>query len=317
MTDHDLATLVREHVRTDEPHFLMSSETAIALGRRTLVRRRARRGFAGVLVAAAAVAALPLMPWHGAGGAGDTTGIDPATATALKHYDAQRMRAIIDEHVRVALGHGLAGLGAPEFTVADGEGNALPEKYYDKASGMTLAFGATGDHRIRVELMHSGSEAEGDARQNCANDLADGTVFSCEVSSSGVGDVVTTRVTALRPLEMKGADWSVVTREELSTGVPVKGDPNPAPIDPADVYFARTVESVHSKTFLTRAEEIVRAPDLTTAERRWKVPVSGLQAIATDPELVIPEPPTGKNGCAWTMPGSDIRCAGNPSPGHN
>ena len=50
MTDHDLATLLRHHVELDEPPFLMSAETAVALGRRTLIRRRARRGLAGVLV---------------------------------------------------------------------------------------------------------------------------------------------------------------------------------------------------------------------------------------------------------------------------
>ena len=42
--NRSLATLVREHVAHDEPPFLLSAETSIALGRRTLVRRRARRG---------------------------------------------------------------------------------------------------------------------------------------------------------------------------------------------------------------------------------------------------------------------------------
>jgi hypothetical protein len=314
MTDHDLATLVREHVRHDEPPFLMSSDTVIAVGRRTLVRRRARRGFAGVVVAAAAVAALPLVPWGGSG-AGDRTGIDPATAAALENYDAQRMPALIDHHVRVALGDGLEALGAPEFTAADSQGNPVPAKYYNDASSMAVRYGGEGDRRVRVELMHAGSEAEGDARRICANDLADGHAFSCAVTVSASGDIVTTRVTALRPLVATGAGWSVVTRDELRTGIPVKGDPNETPIDPDDVYFSRTVDSVHSRTFVTVAEEIVKAPSFEGAQQAFKVPASDLERIVTDPELVIPKPPKGDDGCPWTMPDSTIHCAVDPNAG--
>jgi hypothetical protein len=316
MTDHDLATLVRDHVQRDEPPFLMSPDTVIAVGRRTLVRRRARRGFAGVVVAAAAVAALPLMPWGGSG-AGDTTGIDPATAAALENYDAQRMPALIDSHVRRALGHGLDGLGAPEFTAGDSQGNPLTPKDYDKASSMALAFGGTGDRRVRVELMHARSEAEGNARKNCANDLAAGYVLSCEVTTSDQGDTVRTDVMAVRKVEdFPNAAWGVITLEELRTRLAREGNASKEPVDPSKVFFIRSVESVHSETFLTRAEEIVRAPDLAAAEQRWLVPVADLVTIVTDPELVIPEPPTGDNGCAWTVPDSDVSCAVDPEPGH-
>lgn len=313
MTDQDLTTLLREHVQREEPPFTMAPETSMTLGRRTLVRRRARRGFAGVLVAAATVAALPLMPWTGSSGSGDDrTGIDPATAAALEDYDAQRMPALLDEHVRVALGDGLEGLGQAEFRASDDQGEKLPPKYYDKASSMEVSYGGHGDRRVRAVLLHARSEAEGDAREVCADDLAVGYAFSCTVSTSG-GDVVTTRVTAMRKTEelWKGS-WGALTQEELRTGIPAKGDPSQRPINPDEVYFQRTVESVHSETFLTSASEIVRAPDLETAARLWTVPVADLTTIVTDPELVIPEPPLGKGGCPWTL-NDTYTCTKSPS----
>jgi len=308
--DGDLATLLREHVQEHEPPFALSADTSIALGRRTLVRRRARRGFAGVLVAAAAVAAVPLLPWGGGPeGGDDRRGIDPATSYALEHYDARQMPQILEAHAQAALGSALDGLGQAQFSAGDSQGNTLAPKYYDKASGMSVRYGAGGDRRVRVELLHAASEAEGDARENCANDLDQGYVFSCEVTTTAAGDVVTTRVMALRPLEMQGAEWSALTREELRTGVPAKGDPNQDPIDRDEVYFSRSVESVHSRTFLTVAQEIVKAPSLTAADAAFRVPAAALEAVVTDPALVIPAPPIGPNGCPWTLPGSDITCA--------
>ena len=310
MADHDLATLVREHVRQDEPPFLLSADTVMAVGRRTLVRRRARRGFAGVVVAAAAVAALPLAPWGGSGVGEDKTGIDPATAMALENYEADRMPGILESHVRLALGDGLAGLGRAEFTAADSQGNPVTPKDYDKASSMEVEYGGDGDRRVRVSLLHARSEAEGNARKNCANDLADGYVLSCEVTTSDRGDSIRTDVMAVRKLEgFAGADWGVITLEELRTRLAREGNPSSKPIDPAGVYFIRSVESVHSESFLTRAEEIVRAPDVATAEQRWLVPVADLVDVVTDPELVIPEPPVGDNGCPWTLPSSNVTCA--------
>jgi hypothetical protein len=120
-------------------------------------------------------------------------------------------------------------------------------------------------------------------------------------------------VTALRPLEhVRGAGWSVLTREELRTGTPSAGDPSQEPIDRDEVYFSRSVESVHSKTFLTVAEEIVRAPSLAAANDAFRVPPASMEAVVTDPALVIPAPPIGPNGCPWNLPNSHISCATMP-----
>lgn len=261
MTDRDLTTLLREHTQNDEPPFSISAETAIALGRRTL-RRRKQRGLAGVIVAAAAVAAIPLLPWHGSTGSDDHTGIDPATAAALEHYDAQRMPELLDWHVRMALskgtapsGQGLEGLRQAEFTASDDQGEKLPVRSYDKASAMSVKFRGDGDLRVSVTLRHARSETAGDARKTCAEDVASGVDFRCTVTVSGAGDPITTKVRAV-----------------------------------AGVYFVRIVESVHSGTFLTSAQETVQAPDLATAEKLWQVPVADLEEVVTDPELVIPKP---------------------------
>ncbi len=313
MTDHELSTLLRGHVQEQEPPFALSAETSMALGRRTLVRRRARRGFAGVLVAAAAVVAVPMLPWGGSHGSGDDrTGIDPATAHALAHYDAQAMPGILEEHTRATLGAGLDGLGPAAFRAADSQGNALTPKYYDKASSMAVTYGAEGgDRRVSVSLMHARSEAEGGVRKNCDRDLAAGYDLSCEVTTSGSGDLVTTRVMAVRPIaDFPDGTLGVVTREELRTGVTTANSPGGSgPIDPDEIYFQRIVEVVHSESFLTTATETVKAPDLRTANQLWRLPVDAFTTIVTDPVLVIPEPPIGPDGCPWTLPDSDVSCA--------
>lgn len=309
MTDRDLATLVREHVRRDEPAFLLSAETSIALGRRTLRRRRVRRS-AGVLVAAAAaVAALPLVPWTGSGGSDDRTGIDPATAAALRSYDPQRMPKLIDEHARAALGAGLDGLGDGAFRADDDQGVKLPAQYYDKASAMSVSYGGHGDARqVVVSLLHSRGEAEGDARRLCESQLATGYAFSCAVTTGRDGDPITTSVTAVRAEGSLPDSWAALTRQELRTGVPTATDPNQDPIEPSQVYFMRTVESVHSETFLTIAKEIVRAPGFEQAQQAFQVPVDALAEVVNDPELTIPRPPMGKNGCTWMLHPEGVSC---------
>jgi hypothetical protein len=306
MTDHDLATLLRDHVHRDEPAFGLSPDTVMALGRRTLNRRRARRGLAALVAATALVAVtVPMVdgPWHHTGDhPGTRTKVAPATTSALEHYDATKMPAIMDRRIRAALGSGLEGLGEGTFAAYDDQGAHLPVRYYDKASGMSLGFGLKGDRRVEVRLLHARSEAEGDARKMCAQDLSSGLDFSCTVTASTAGDPVTTTVRAVRPLkDFPGGGWGVITRAELRSGTASALSPDgPGPIDPTQVYFVRSVESVHSLTFLSSAEETVRAADLTTAEKRWRIPVADLQAVATDPHLVIPKPPLGPGGCAWT-----------------
>jgi hypothetical protein len=105
--------------------------------------------------------------------------------------------------------------------------------------------------------------------------------------------------------------WGALTREELRTGIPAKGDPNQDPIDPDEVYFVRNVESVHSDTFLTSVQETVKAPSL--AKAAFAVSPDRMTALVTDPSLVMPKPPMGDNGCAWQLHPEGINCAKDPS----
>jgi hypothetical protein len=304
MTDRELTTLVREHVIRDEPPFLLDPSVAIGRGRRTLRRRRALTGLAG---AAVVVAAAVVVPQLGPASGGTGTTMDPATAYALQHYDARRMPELMLDRAGGVLRAAHTDLGAGTFTASDSQDASLPAEYYDKASSMSVAYGNETDHRFMLSLAHSAGEAEGGAERNCRNDLAGGIYFSCEVSTTANGDVVTTRVGALRRDPTVGG-WAVLTPDELRTD---KVDPmngNQEPIDPADVWFSREVKSVHSMTFVSYAAESVRAPDLSTAEESFAVPVTGLIDLATDPALVIPKPPIQSNGCAWTLHPDQIDC---------
>lgn len=288
MTDHDIATLIREHISRDEPPFLLSPGAPIALGRRTLLRRRARRGLAGVLVAAAMAA--PLVPWNGSTGSRDDGhGVDATTVRTPAQYDGRRMPGVLEDQVRTALGHGLDGLGGTTFVAFDDRDKILPPRLYDKASGMSLGFGGRGDHRLEVTLRYAHSTTPADPQTTCSSDLASGIDVNCVVATGPGGEPVTTTVSAARPAA--GGDWEVVHSDELRTGFTrADGLDGRHPLDRSQVYFFRTVEAARSTRLLVSAQEVVRAPDAAAAETLWQFPAADLEKLVTDPELVIPRP---------------------------
>jgi hypothetical protein len=310
MTDNDLTTLLRTHVADTEPPSTLDVQRSINAGRRTLVRRRGRRGLAAVALLGAAAVAVPALLNHDVLPAGDRGRLDPLTVTALKNYDASAMpRTLADatDPILRSSAPDIASSGV--FRADDEQGVELPEKYWDKASGMELDYGGTGDHRFHVSLMHSRSEAEGNARKNCENDVRLGYAFSCDVTEVN-GDIVTTSVMAVRKMDgpARSTDWGSVTRSELRTGDILPGDPSQRPIDPDEIYFLRSTESVHSATFLTVAEETVKAPTYGAALKEFVVPVAGQVDLVTNPTLVIPKPPIGANGCGWQLHPENMSC---------
>jgi hypothetical protein len=323
MTRTELTELLHRHVTDGEPTTSMPIDAVLASGRRS-VRRRRLGG--GVVLAAAAVAAVAVVP-HAFGGGGHDSGIAPATQRALKNYDASAMPQLIDDHVHSALSGSVSDLGTGQFFATDEQGTKLPEKYYDKASAMTMQYDQ-GDQRFSVYLAHARSEAEGNARTICANELDEGLDFSCTVEKTDAG-VATTTVSALLPLDGAEAGdvarWSyaAVTKTQVERGVtpkwlrndPVGRSAMPKHFDPDDLWFERSVKVVHSQTFVTSTSELVRASSYAEAMKKFEVPADVLTTVSTDPELVIPEPPKGENGCGWLLHPEGISC--NVQPEHD
>jgi len=316
MTKTELTELLHRHVTDGEPNTPMPIDTVVAGGRR-IVRRRRFAG--GVVAAAAAVVAVAVVP-HAFNGGGQGAGVAPATQRALKNYDASAMPQLIDDHVHSALSGSVADLGTGEFFATDEQGSKLPEKYYDKASAMSMQYD-DGDERFSVYLSHSRSEAEGNARRICSDELDEGLDFSCTVEKTGAG-VATTTVSALLPLsgaeagDVAGWSYAAVTKSQVERGVtpkwlrsdPVGRSAMPKHFDPHDLWFERSVKVVHSQTFVTSTSELVRASSYAEAMRKFEVPADVLTTVSTDPELVIPEPPKGENGCAWLLHPEGIGC---------
>ncbi|WP_109506030.1 hypothetical protein [Nocardioides speluncae] len=279
MTERDLSTLVRDHVTSDEPPFALSPDTAIGQGRRVVRRRRAIAGIAcaAVLTAGAAVAAPRLADDGGSSG----KGIDPAIQQALDEYDAEEMPRIMDEHAKAVLADAGLDFGMGEFVAGRvNSDDPLPLGRMDEAEAMTISYGRNTGHRFSLELLHAGSEAEGNAREDCANSLADGTYLRCAVTLSDRGDVVVTRFWAFTP-GLRGLNHdggSVVPRSRLDD------------IDPRALWFELNVKVIKSDTFLTRASETVKAPDQAAAESRLQVRDAALAELAADPDLVMPRP---------------------------
>ncbi|MFC4786650.1 hypothetical protein ACT8ZV_19400 [Nocardioides sp. MAHUQ-72] len=293
MTADDLTTLLREHVARDEPGHLPDPGPAVRAGRRRLRGQRLAAGaVAAVVVTAAGVAVAQALP--DPGGDGPTTAIDPATRRALADYDAQQMPRLLEEHASTVFSRSVPDLPAGDFGAFDGQGNELPPKWYDKASGMSISYGGTGDHRLSVDLSHARSEAEGSSRESCANDVRSHTYLRCEVTTTPDGDLVIERLAALRELA-PGDGWMLVRSDRLDRG------------DPGRLWFERSVKVIHSETFLTYVRETVHAPDLGSAQEELRVPVDDLAELGTDPVLVIPEPPDNPGECGpWTLPSSGV-----------
>jgi hypothetical protein len=298
MTQHDLATLLREDVSVTEPADGLDPAVPMRLGRRGL---RTRRLVSGVAVAAVlAVAGGVTVPLVSGEGAGPSRAVDPVSQRALESYDAARMPRLMDDHVRAVLDRTVPDLGPVTFRAVDGHDAALPPTLYDKASTLQVTYGSRA-HQYSAEVAHFGGESESSAERGCAQDLAEGRWLECTVDTTPDGDVVVDRLAAVVPFGPDPEDgWKVVETGRLDT------------IDPGRLWFARTVEVIKSGTLVTYVHEQVKAPTPQVAEQEFRVPVEDLVEIGTDPVLVVPEPPEDDSGCGpWTLEVEQIRCDGH------
>jgi len=296
MTEHDLTTLVQDHVRSDEPPFTLTPDVAIRRGRRTTRTRRLVAGGAtlAVLAVGGAVAAPQLLGSDAPDR--EVTAIDPATAAFLESYDASQMPRVLEEESRTVLERSVQDLGPVTFHAGDEQGAALPEKWWDRASGMSVTYGDNTGHRFSVDLAHARSEAEGGAEYYCESGLADGSYLECTVDVRDDGSVVITNVWALRP--SMGGGFMVVYSDELAT------------VDPDRLWFERRVKVIKSETFVTYVAETLKEPTLEAALAAFEVPAADLVELATDPQVVIPAPePDPVSGCpGFVLPGSGVTC---------
>jgi hypothetical protein len=299
MTHHDLAELLRDHVSHDEPPMPLP-HVALASGRRR--RRHRLMAVSGASVAALVLAGALVVPRLGGETAAPGTAMDPLSAAALADYDASRMPELMDTHARRVLESTVPALGPSTFAAYDDQGQKLPEKYWDKASGLSIEFGPS-DHRFGVHISHARSEAEGDPERYCESGLADGSYLECSFYRTADGDLVVSQVWALKPFEVSKPrmGWELVPQRRLDD----------VPLD--QLYFERRVKVIKSETLITYVSELVAATDRDPARAGFLTPYDDLAAIGTDPELVMPAPPPGDNGCAaWTMPSDDFEVSCEP-----
>lgn len=302
MTEHDLATLIRDHV-ADGPPYAHGSAEILAGGRRKVRRTRVAVACTGIAVLAVG-AALGLPPLLG-DQAGPERFIDPAIAASIEAYDVTTMPRTMDDHARSILVGSVPDLGPADFVAFDDQRQELPEHYWEMASGLVTRYGVDSPHRITVTVNHSRGSAEGDPERYCAEGLEAGYDLECAVERTETGEVVITKLMAMRP--MRGAsglqawtdDFMAVTADDLDT------------VRPDRLWFSQQVKVVKSETFVTYVSEVVQAPDLATARERLVVPADDLATIGLDPALVMPSPPPGENGCPqWTMPTMEVGCTG-------
>ena len=291
MTDHDLAELLRDHVYHDEPATPLAMP-ALVSGRRRVRNRR--------LVTV-------VRPWHpGAGrrgrrpasrwSAGPESAMDPASAAALAAYDVHAMPELMDDHVRAVLERSVSDLGPSTFGAMDSQAQDLPEEYWGKASSLAVSYGADA-HSYEVSIAHSKGEAEGDPERYCQDGLAEGYYLDCSVERTAAGDVVISKVWAIKPQTLLDNDtgFSKVVRRDRLDDVPLD-----------QLSFERSIKVIKSETLITYVSERVAATDRDPATAAFSTPTEDLVEIGTDPGLVMPVPPPGKNGCpAWSMPMDD------------
>lgn len=294
MTDDTLRTLVREDATRSEPAFTLSADDVVRGGRRRLRRRRVTTGLTALSAAAAVAAAVLLVPSTSGGGTG-TARLDPATQQALEEYDARLMPALVDETVRRTVGDAAPPFTEGEVSAVDSQGQRLPGRYLRYTSMWVGSFGWGSDHLLRVALLHSGSESEGDPDGYCRDMLGEGYSVACTVERDGQDRPVTTTVTAVRrdgvAADPAQQTWIVVRHPERAK--------------PSNLWFQRTVEVRRGGIYLTSVTESVHAPTYADAQRAWHLDAVRLRAIAAAPALVFPAPQKDDRGCDFVLHNED------------
>jgi hypothetical protein len=295
MTHDTLRALVREDATSTEPAFTLSADAVVRDGRRRVRRRRAAAGLAS-LSAAAAVAAAVLVPsLSGSGDVPSAARLDPATQQALEEYDAKLMPALVDETVRRAVGDAAPSFAHGEVSAQDSQGQRLPDRYLRYTTMWIGSYDWGSDHLLRVALLHSGSESEGDPDAYCRDELSVGYSVACTVERDAQDRPVITSVTAVR---RDGTADDPAQQTWIAVPHPERGNPD-------RLWFQRTVEVRRGGIYLTSVTETVHAPSYAAAQRAWHLGTERLATIATAPALVFPAPEKDDRGCDFVLHNED------------
>ena len=277
MTHDTLRSLVRADGAETEPAFTLSASDVLRGGRRTLLRRRAVTGLAGVATAAvvAAVVAVPALSHDDS-----SPRLDAASRAALQEYNATLMPALVDETVRQATQDTAPPFAHGTVVAEDDQGHRLAQRDLRRTSMWVGSYDWGDEHLLRVALLHSGSESEGDPDAYCRSELDVGFSVSCTTERNDQGRPVITSVTTVRPFDDHSGSpergWMVVRHPE-------RGNPD-------RLWFQRSVEVRRGGIYLTNVSETVHAPDLASAEKAWHLDTATLRELASAPALVFPAP---------------------------
>lgn len=276
MTEPNLSTLIHAHATSGEPPFPPPDRVLTAGHRRLRIQRLAASiGGAAVLTAVTAgVAALP-----SATEPSRPSAIEPATQPAHEDYDAQLMPKVLDQAAREVLGRSVPDLGEGDFTARAATGGKLKPESYDEASWMGIEYGSRARGKLwGLSLYHAKGEVEGDHERVCVEELEEGYQLVCRVESLANGIVLIEKLMAMRSASSASGGWYGVRRDQLND------------VEPDRLWFQHTVEVVKSETFGASVSEVVKAPSQEAAEQQLLVPAADLAELASDPNMVIPEP---------------------------
>ena len=258
MSEHDLSTMLRDHL-SDEPPVGVRSEDAIRTGRRQSRVRLALVGGATAAVLAVAAATVPgIVSDDGQTTARETPGLSsqPGSSQPTGTF-VDRLQAVAQDELGQYV---QGGLGPADLFVTDVDVEDVPATSpdvqivgvdYDRGDTV-VHLGVSGFAPAEFEQLHLSAVCDPDAWQaSCAQDnLADGSYVKTQVSA--------------------------YARE---AGVMRSLDQAEATAHPDKVFWGRSVQVSTPSGLEVMVAEYVRAPEVMDVA--WSIPLPALRGVAT------------------------------------
>jgi hypothetical protein len=277
MTEHDLSSMLRDHL-ADEPPLLRTGDEAIRTARRQTVRRRGLAAGAGAL-AVGAVAAFAIA-------AGSALDNDSASDPAVATDPPVPLTTLMESAASDAFTPYVGALGDPQWKV-----NSVlsdPVEAGDPAAQRYLLSYQPGGDTVQVNLSVGGYQPDEfetySFATTCDYQKAEGVVASCDTTTLDDGSVL---ITSVAPRAQIGSDSPRMLTLDQAAARP-----------PGSVVWVRVVGLSTRDGMAVDASEYVRADDAESAG--WRVPVETLRSLALDRDLrsadVAHEPVPGITG---------------------